>query len=168
MMAEQQAVIDTERSSRYVCLSLGRQALLLPQHDIRILESVLDVSIEDRPVDGVGWLRFEKRRWPVYCCNEELQPLPVMPLQQRICALLTCASGYFGLLCANVATVPGAQLRIRPLAAAMAGPHSPLCGLTFYHDRVGLVSTAAHLAVLLQAEAAIRQQAASGRQDDHG
>jgi hypothetical protein len=167
-MAEQRAVIDTDQSPRYVCLSLGRQALLLPQHDIRILESVLDVSMEDRPVDGVGWLHFEKRRWPVYCCNEELQPLPIMPLQQRICALLTCAPGYFGLLCAHVATVPGAQLRIRPLAAAMARAHSPLCGLTLYHGRVGLVSTAAHLAVLLKAETAIRQQAASERQEEHG
>ena len=168
MMAEQRAVLDTEPNSQYVCLSLCRQALLLPQYDLRILESVLDVNIADRPVDGVGWLRFEKRRWPVYCFNEELHPWPVMPPQQRICALFTCASGYFGLMCANVATVPGAQIRIRPLAAAMARPHSPLCGLALYHGKVGWVSTAAHLAVLLKAEAAIRQQAASGRRDDHG
>jgi hypothetical protein len=168
MMVEQRAAIDTEQYSRYVCLSLGHQALFLPQHDIRILESVLDVSTADRPGDGVGWLYFEKKHWPVYCVNEELHLLPVMPSQQRICALLTCASGYFGLVCANVATVPGVQLRIRPLAAAMTRPHSPLCGLTLYHGRVGLVSTAAHLAVLLKAEAAIGQQTAAERRDEHG
>jgi hypothetical protein len=163
MMAPQRRVSDTDQKPLYACLSLGRQALLLPQNDIRTLESVLDVSTADRPVNGVGWLCFESSRWPVYGLDEALRPLLAIPLQQRICALLICAHGYFGLVCTDVATMQGSQIRIRSLPAAMVSPHSPVCGLTLDHGRVCLVSTAAALAELLHAEAAISHAPTLGK-----
>lgn len=167
-MAPQRTVSDMDQNPLYTRLSLGHQALFLPQNDIRILESVLDVSTADRPVNGVGWLRFEESRWPVYGLDEALRPLATLPFQQRICALLTCAHGYFGLMCTDVATLQGSQIRIRSLPAAMTSPNSPVCGLALDHGRVCLVSTAAALAGLLQAEAAISHAPIPGKQDHYG
>jgi hypothetical protein len=167
-MAPQPTVSHTDQQPLYARLLLGRQFLLLPQSDIRILESVLDVDTAAQPVNGVGWLPFEERQWPVYGLDAALRPLATIPFQQRVCALLTCAHGYFGLVCTDISTVQGSQIRIHPLPAAMASPHSPLCGLTLDHGRMCLVSTAAALARLLQAEAAIRHPSTSGKQDHHG
>jgi hypothetical protein len=168
MIARQRTASNTDQKPLYARLLLGHQFLLLPQNDIRILESVLDVSTADRPVNGVGWLRFEEGQWPVYGLDEALRPLAAIPLQQRICALLTYAQGYFGLVCSDVATVQGSQICIHSLPTAMASPNSPLCGLTLDHGRLCLVSTATALAKLLQAEAATHHIPTPGKQDHHG
>jgi hypothetical protein len=139
---------DQERP--YILLSIGGHALLLPQSEIRLLAPVHDIKIVDQRARGVvGWLPFAGRRWPVYCLDEALHPLPHLPPGQRICALVKRNTGYFGLVCAHVAMVQGSALRIWPVPAAMAMPDSPLQGLSRHADRVALVSTAAALAVLL-------------------
>jgi len=50
---------------------------------------------------------------------------------------------------AHVAIVPGSEVRICPVPAAMAMTDSPLQGLSRHADSVALVSTAAALAALL-------------------
>jgi hypothetical protein len=139
---------DQERP--YTLLSIGGHALLLPQSEIRILAPIQDIKIVSQCASGaVGWLPFAGRRWPVYCLDEALHPLPYLPSGQRICALVKLNASYFGLVCAHVATVQGSALRIWPIPAAMAMPDSPFQGLSRYADQVALVSTAAALAVLL-------------------
>jgi hypothetical protein len=139
---------DQERP--YTLLSMGGHALLLPQSEIRTLVPIQDISLGGRRASGVvGWFPFAGRRWPVYCLDEALQPRPHLPPGQRMCALVKLNTGYFGLVCAHVALVPGSAVRIWPVPAAMALPDSSLQGLSRYADRVALVSTAAALAVLL-------------------
>jgi hypothetical protein len=145
----------------YILLAIGGHALLLPQSAMRILASVHDIKIGGQRTSGVvGWLPFAGRRWPVYCLDEALHPLPHLLPGQRICALVKCNTSYFGLVCAHVAMVQGSALRIWPVPAAMAMPDSPFQGLSRHADRVALVSTAAALAVSLgvnDAAAATRQ-----------
>jgi hypothetical protein len=139
-----------DQAQPYALLSIGGHALLLLQSEIRILAPVHDIKIAgQRPSGVVGWLPFAGRRWPVYCLDEALHPLPHLPSGQRICALVKLNTSYFGLGCEHVATVQGSALRIWPVPAAMAMPDSPLQGLSRYADRVALVSTAAALAVWL-------------------
>lgn len=139
----------TGQDWHYALLSLDGCALLLPQNEIRILELVLDISTAEQPVNGVGWLSFEGGCWPVYCLDGGLNPLLMPPAAQRICALLSLEDSYFGLICADVTTVQGSEVRVRSLPMAMSRSDSPLCGLALHGDRVGLVSTAAALARLL-------------------
>jgi hypothetical protein len=139
-----------EQERPYTLLAIGGHALLLPQSEIRILAPVQDIkSVGQRASRVVGWLPFAGRHWPVYCLDEALHPLPHLPSDQRICALVKLNTTYFGLVCTHVAPAQGSALRIWPVPAAMAMPDSPLQGLSRYADQVALVSTAAALAVLL-------------------
>lgn len=149
-MIAQNPTATTDQDNSYALLSLGQRALLIPQHELRTLESVMDVHTSEQPAHGVGWLQFEDNHWPVYSLDEALQPLPAMPSTQRICALLSHTDGYFGLTCSNVRTLRGTELRSRSLPAPMSNPESPLSGLVLYEDRVGVVSTASALARLLR------------------
>ena len=146
-MVQAQPIVDIDQL--YALLSLHHHALLLPQGDIRTLESVLDMNLGGQLANSVGWLPFEGDRWPVYGLDEGLNPCSGLPETQRLCALLSVESGYFGLLCQNIATLPGSAVRIRPLPTAMIKSGSPLRGLALYGDRVGLVSSAEALATFL-------------------
>jgi hypothetical protein len=146
-MSRAQPIVDTNQL--YALLSLHNHVLLLPQGDIRTLESVLDVSPSGQLANSVGWLPFEGDRWPVYGLDEDLNPCSELLETQRLCVLLNIEGGYFSLLCQNIATLPGSAVRFCPLPPAMIKPGSPLQGLALYGDRVGLVSTAEALATFL-------------------
>ncbi|ETW95159.1 MAG: hypothetical protein ETSY1_31845 [Candidatus Entotheonella factor] len=120
--------------------------LLLPQRDVRTLESVLDIHTGHPPARGVGWLSYDHQEWPVYGMDAALNPVSDVPASQRICTLLILAEGYFGLLCSDITTVQGSAVEFRPLPPAMAKPNTPLSALALFRDRVGLVSTTMALA----------------------
>ena len=149
-MAQTFPATKASQERPYTLLSIGGYALLLPQSDIRTLASIQDISLVGQRANGmVGWLPFAGRRWPVYCLDEALHPLPYLSPRQGLCALVKLNASYFGLVCAHVAIVPGSEVRIWPVPAAMAMPDSPLQGLSRHADSVALVSTAAALAALL-------------------
>jgi len=151
-MAQTFPATKADQERPYTLLSIGGRALLLPQSEICTLAPIQDLSLVGRRANGVvGWLPFAGRRWPVYCLDEALHPLPHLPPGQRFCALIKLNTIYFGLVCAHVAIVPGSAVRIWPVPAAMAMPDSPLQGLSRHADSVALVSTAAALAALLGA-----------------
>ena len=143
------AAAHPTHSASYVLLSLGQRRLLLPQQEVHTLESVWDMVTTDRPQGGVGWLPYAGDSWPVYGLDEMLNPLSDVPANQRICALLNLDDRYMGLLCTDIATIPGSAIHPRPLPQAMYRPVSPIVGLVQYEDDVGLVSTAAALATFL-------------------
>jgi hypothetical protein len=136
---------DNQNQS-YVLLTIEQHMLLLPQREVRTLESVLDIRAEHPPAHGVGWLSFAYQDWPVYGMDTALNPLSTVPTSQRICVLLTLEKGYFGLLCSDVTTAQSSAVEFRSLPQAMAKPLTPLRALALFRDRVGLVSTAMALA----------------------
>ena len=136
---------DNPRQS-YALLTVEQHLLLLPQRDVRTLESVLDLRAEQPPAHGVGWLSFERQDWPVYAMDAAFNPLSAVPANQRICALLTLEEGYAGLLCSDVAIAPDTAVEFRPLPQAMAKSHRPFHALALFGDRLGLVSSATVLA----------------------
>jgi hypothetical protein len=136
---------DSQNPS-YAFLTIEQHTLLLPQCEVRTLESVLDIRTEQPPAYGVGWLSFAPQDWPVYGLDTALYPLSTVPASQRICVLLTLKEGYFGLLCSNVKTTQRSAVEFRPLPPAMAKPLTPLRALVLFGDRVGLVSSAMALA----------------------
>jgi hypothetical protein len=149
-MAQTFPATQADQGQPYTLLSISGHAILLPQSEIRTLAPIQDLSLVSRRANGViGWLPLAGRRWPVYCLDEALHPLPHLLPGQRLSALVKCNTSYFGLVCAHVAIVPGSAVRIWPVPAAMAMPDSPLQGLSRYVDRVALVSTAAALAAVL-------------------
>ncbi len=133
----------------FVILSLGTCRLLLPQSEMRLLESVLDVQISEPPVNGLGWLPFDGSQWPVYGLDAKLNPLLVLPPTYRICALVSHADGYFGLVCTDVVTVAAETLDVRPLPVPMVRPQSPVRGVALQGDQVVLASRSEALAEFL-------------------
>lgn len=142
-------MLQDNRDRSYALLTLDQRTLLMPQSEIRTLESVLDIHTGHPPVQAVGWLSFEQQDCPVYGMDAALAPLSEVPVSQRICVLLTLSQGYFGLLCSDIATLPGSAVEFRPLPAAMATPNTPLRALALFEGRVALVSTAMALAAYL-------------------
>lgn len=147
-MAE--AIQAVEQASAYVMLTMDGRRLLLPQGDIRTLDPLADVDITAPPDRGVGWVSFDKTRWPVYCLSGGLLVLDRIPQPRRICVLLTRRDGYFGLLCDGLVSLPGQSVKLRPLPACMAKPVSPILALVLKEDEVGLVSAAARLEAFLE------------------
>ncbi len=145
-MERRPEAIGTHQDRTYALLTIEHRKLLLPQSEVRTLESVLDIHTEHPPAKGIGWLAFEHHHWPVYGMDGSLSPLAEVPTNQRICLLLTYAEGYFGLLCTDVTTVQSSAIELQPLPLAMTNPHTPLSSLALIEDYVGLVSMAAVLA----------------------
>ena len=137
---------DDQQHQSYALLTIEQRLLLLPQREVRTLESVLDVRTDDPPDHGVGWLPFERQDWPVYSMDAALNPLSAAPPKQRICVLLTLPEGHVGILCSDVTMAPGSTVELRPLPQAMATPYRPFTALALVGDRIGLVSAATALA----------------------
>ncbi len=140
------------RHQSYALLTIEQCMLLVPQREVRTLESVLDIRIEQPPTRGVGWLSFELQDWPVYGMDAALNPLSEIPASQRICVVLTHAEGYFGILCSDITTVQGTSVEFRPLPPAMVKPRAPLSALALFEDRVGILSTVMSLAAHLDVQ----------------
>ena len=103
-MAQTFPATKASQERPYTLLSIGGYALLLPQSEIRTLASIQDISLVGQRASGVvGWLPIAGRRWPVYCLDEALHPLPYLSPRQGLCALVKLNASYFGLVCAHVA-----------------------------------------------------------------
>lgn len=125
-------------------LTMDGQALLLPQTEVRLLESVLDLHSD--PARGEVWLQSEGQHIPVWSLDRELRPLPNLPTGRRFCALLGPEQQPFGLTLGGFRLVPRSGCRLLPLPPALRGADSPLLGLVILDDRILPVSDAARLA----------------------
>jgi hypothetical protein len=128
-------------TGRYVVLNMGQLSLLIPQHQVRILEPAFDV--QRLKEDDVGWLTVAGVRSPVYCLSEQLQPISEVPADRHICVLLDIGGEKFGLLCNQVFMFEQAELDIMRLPECMQVPDTPLRGLVLYDEKV-LCMTSAH------------------------
>ncbi|QQS54784.1 MAG: chemotaxis protein CheW [Candidatus Competibacteraceae bacterium] len=131
-------------------LTLGGYSWLLPQTEIRSLESLLDIDQEVQAPRSIGAIALGGEWWPVYCLSSELRLLPQLPDNRRICALLDNGADRFGLLCDQVETLAKAP-RLLALPACMGSPDSPVQALAPLDEGLGCVTDTEHLAALLAA-----------------
>ncbi len=129
-------------------LTLDGYPWLLPQTEIRSLESPLDIDREVRAPHGIGAIAFGGEWWPVYCLSGELRLLPQLPDNRRICALLDNGADRFGLVCDQVETLAEAP-RLLGLPACMGTPDSLIQALAPLDRGLGCVTDTEHLAALL-------------------
>ena len=129
-------------------LTLGGYPWLLPQTEIRSLESPLDIDREVRAPQGIGAIALGGEWWPVYCLSGELRLLPQPPDSRGICALLDNGADRFGLLCDQVETLAETP-RLLALPACMGLPDSPIQALAPLDEGLGCVTDTEHLAALL-------------------
>jgi hypothetical protein len=133
-------------STQVVVLKIDGLRLMLPQGDIRTLESAADIVRSNPPENGSGWIAYAGQNWPVYCLSDELGFLTEVPATRRACVLLARQSGYLGLLCDDASILAHFSGQVHAVPAAMSLPESPLNGLIMAEDGLVCVSNAGLLA----------------------
>lgn len=143
-------------SAQVVVLKIDGLRLMLPQGDVRTLESAADVTPIDPPENGAGWIRYVGQNWPVYCPSDELGFLVSAPAARRACVLLPMEAGYLGILCDDAIILAHFSGQRHDVPLAMHLPQSPICGLVMYEDGLACVSNAGLLAGFVS-QAVLRQ-----------
>ena len=137
---------------RFVLLQIGRLRLMLPQHEIRAVESAADIDPRVPrlpPQQGVGWIKLREHFWPAYCLSEQLCILHQTPQQRRACVLLPVGEGFIGVLCDDARVLMEFEGSLCSLPDAMRLPNSPLTALLRHEGKLACVSNAARLAALI-------------------
>ena len=149
MNSRTQARLDAVRNVRtFALLMLDGWRWLLPQTEVRALESPLDIDPEVRASHSIGAIGFSGRSWPIYSLSGELQLLARLPPERRICLLLDNGADQFGLICDQVETLTE-SLRLYPTPLCMAAPDSPIAALALLGDDLAAVTTAEQIARLI-------------------
>ena len=130
-------------------LKIGGLRLMLPQGDVRTLESAADVTLADRPENGVGWIKYAGQRWPVFCPSDEFEFLLIIPAARRACVLLAVQGGYLGILCDDAHILAHFSGQRHEVPRAMRWSGTPVCGLVMLEEGLACVSDAGLLASFL-------------------
>lgn len=146
----------------YALLRLDDLRLLVPQHEIRLLEPSVDVTLSDPPAGGVGWIAFRQQRVPVFCLSAAHQWQAEAEQGRAICALLDADGRFFGLLCTEVSLIGAREAAFHEIPRAMTAPHAPFHRLALHGEDLACVSSAAQVFAYLPSSGAKADQA-SGR-----
>jgi hypothetical protein len=133
----------------YAVLRFADCKLLVPQREIRSLESVLDLVLEKELPTTVGSMMFVGKAWPAYCLTSELAVIQELPSARRVCALLSQGSDSLALVCDQLEVLPQDSLNVQPLPACMVNPDSPVEALAIFQGNLGCITSTARLAAYL-------------------
>lgn len=123
--------------------------LVMPQVDVRAVESVSDIDFAEPPQHAVGWVAFAQQRWPVYCLDQALVLLPRVPAERRACVLLAWERGYVGLTCDDVSVTKQVSAQHYALPPAMSLPETPVQSLLAYEGGIACATSGQRLAAHL-------------------
>ncbi|MGV8933171.1 MAG: hypothetical protein ACOH1I_01000 [Gallionellaceae bacterium] len=137
-------------SSAAALLKINGVNLLLPQSEIRSLESVTDVDVIAPALHSTGWITYLHKRWPVYCLSEKLTLLTNMEKETRACALIAMGAGYIGIMCNDMIVLKNFTAQRYDLPVAMRLPDSPVLYLVQYEQEIASVSNAARLTAYIE------------------
>lgn len=132
-------------TASFALLHLDQTLLLIPQADVRVLDLTMDVTRENPPPGGVGWVRFGERQHPVYAPSPRLEWLTEVPAGRIFCALMESDKRLFGLLCTEVGLVKSNALKFYAIPAAMTTPDSPFQQLVMHEGKLACLTSAAKI-----------------------
>lgn len=131
--------------NKVVVLAIDTLRLILPQVDIRTVESISDVKLADKMPNSVGWIKYLGQAWPVFCFSDELVLLDAIPGTRRACVMLAFNGAYLGLLCDDARVLVNFSRQNFAVPAAMSAHSSPLTGLIQYEQGLACLSDASHV-----------------------
>jgi len=144
----------------YVLFVFDNLRLLIPQHEIRVVEIVDDVELHVEPEEAMagvmGWVNQGEQQFPVFSLNQKLGLFSYMPPRRKYCVLLeTEEEAVLGITCEELISLDGykGNLHMQPLPACMPLPFSPITALAIYKNEVCCLSSAANLMQYLTAQA---------------
>lgn len=124
--------------------------ILLPQGEIRTLESSTDVDRAAPALHSVGWASYLQKHWPVYCLTEQLALINDIPPERRACAMLTMGAGFIGVMCDDLTVIKNFTAQRFELPVAMHLDHTPVLYLAEYEQGVACVCNAGKLTAYIE------------------
>lgn len=137
----------------YAVLSVDDLSLLVPQRAVHALELALDVEPGGDSPSRIGWIWVERKQWPVFCLDANLEPLREPPPARKICAVLVLEAGGFGLLCDRIENLEHNSVRTFPIPGCMHDPDAPIDALAAFDGRIGCVLCVSGLGAVLSPQA---------------
>lgn len=137
-------------NSTVALLQINGLNLLLPQGEIRTLESATDIDKSAAALKSVGWIVYSNKHWPVYCLTEELTLVEVVPAERRACAMLAMGAGYIGIMCDDMIMLKDFAAQRYELPLAMRLQSTPISHLVAYGEGIACVSKAARLTAYIE------------------
>jgi chemotaxis signal transduction protein len=134
-----------QATKKVVVLAIDGLRLIVPQGDIRTVESISDVIVADKMPKTVGVINYRGQRWPVVCLSHELLLLDAVPASRRACVMLAFDGNYLGLLCDDAKVLVNFIQQSFFVPASMRKLESPLTGLIQYEQGLACLSDASHL-----------------------
>jgi hypothetical protein len=131
-------------------IKIGSLNLLVPQSDIRTLESSTDVDAVAPALHSAGWISYANKRWPVYCLSDELELMQEVPAERRACAMMAMGAGYIGIMCDDMLVLKDFSAQRYELPVVMRLPVSPILYLVAYEQGIACVSTAGRLTAYVE------------------
>lgn len=136
------AATPAAQAARVAALKLDALTMLIPQQDVRTLESSIDIDPSAPSGGAVGWIEFRQERLPVYCLSAQLEPLRQIPAARRVVVVLSTGQRAFGLLCSEVALLEQMRSTVQELPESMVLPGSPIYALAVHDGALACLSTA--------------------------
>jgi hypothetical protein len=143
-------ITQSGSSTASALLTINGLNLLLPQGEIRTLESATDVDVIAPALHSAGWVSYAQKRWPVYCLSDELALVAHVPPERRACALLAMGAGYIGILCDDMIILKDFAAQRFELPVAMKLPDTPIMHLVAYEQGIACVSNAKKLTAYIE------------------
>jgi len=137
-------------NSTAALLKISGLNLLLPQGDIRTLESATDIDPITSALYSTGWIIYARKHWPVYCLSEELSLMSEVPAERRACALIAMGAGYIGIMCDDMIILKNFTAQRFDIPLAMKMPDTPILHLVTYEQGIACVSNAKQLAAFVE------------------
>lgn len=132
-------------AARIAALRLDALNLLIPQQDVRSLESSIDIDASAALAGAIGWIEFQKNRLPVYCLSQQLEPMAQAPAGRRVVVVLNAGTRAFGLLCSEVTLLEKLSGVVQEMPEAMILSGSPIYALAMHQGAVACVSSASRI-----------------------
>ena len=134
-----------QTENKVVVLSIDGLKLILPQGEIRTVESIGDVALADKVPKSIGTINYRGQRWPVVCLSHELLFLDLVPASRRACVMLAFDGNYLGLLCDDARVLLNFTQQSFVMPNSMRTPDSPITGLIQYEQGLACLSNASRL-----------------------
>jgi len=144
----------------YVLLGFDGLNLLIPQHEIRVVEIIEDVELHVEPEEAaagvMGWISQSDQQFPVFSLNADLGLYSHLPPNRKYCVLLeTEEEAVLGITCDEFISLDDfkGDLHLQEIPPSMHLDFSPLSGLGIYEDRMICQTDASSLMGYLTAHA---------------
>lgn len=145
-----QPIVQARQHTTAALIKINNLNLLLPQGEIRTLESTTDVDRGAPALHSVGWVGYKQKHWPVYCLTEQLALMNDIPSERRACAMLTMGAGYIGIMCDDMIVIKDFVEQRFELPAAMKLDYTPVLYLAAYEQGIACVCSASKLTAYIE------------------